>query len=138
MKEAIDLIETVERTGKVYAYAENYCYMPAPKKIRELYRQGVLGDFEYGEGEYMHNCESIWDDITRGLPEHWRNNMHACYYCTHSIGPLIHISGMRPVKVTDLKCPSTQEWQEWVQKQVLSVWKSSLLKTVRFSRASTV
>ncbi len=105
MKEAVELIEAVERTGKVYAYAENYCYMPAPKKIRELYRQGVLGEFEYAEGEYMHNCESIWDDITRGLPEHWRNNMHACYYCTHSIGPLIHISGMRPVKVTGFEVP---------------------------------
>ena len=105
MKEAVELIETVEETGKVYAYAENYCYMPAPKKMRQLYRDGVLGEFEYGEGEYMHNCESIWDDITRGLPEHWRNNMHACYYCTHSIGPLIHITGMRPVKVTGFEVP---------------------------------
>lgn len=100
MKEAVELIEAVERTGRVYAYAENYCYMGAPKKMRELYREGVLGEFEYGEGEYMHNCESIWHDITRGLPEHWRNNMHACYYCTHSIGPLIHITGLRPVKVS--------------------------------------
>lgn len=105
MKEAVELIETVERTGRVYAYAENYCYMPAPKKMKQLYESGVLGDFEYGEGEYMHNCESIWHDITRGLPEHWRNTMHACYYCTHSIGPLIHISGMRPVKVTGFEVP---------------------------------
>ena len=27
MAQAVELIETVERTGKVYAYAENYCYM---------------------------------------------------------------------------------------------------------------
>ena len=26
LKEAVDLIEAVERTGMVYAYAENYCY----------------------------------------------------------------------------------------------------------------
>ncbi len=105
MKEAVELIEAVERTGRTYAYAENYCYMPAPKKMRELYRDGVLGEFEYGEGEYMHNCESIWHDITRGVPEHWRNTMHACYYCTHSIGPLIHITGMRPVKVMGFEVP---------------------------------
>ncbi|MBR6941422.1 MAG: Gfo/Idh/MocA family oxidoreductase [Clostridia bacterium] len=30
MKEAVELIETVEETGKIYAYGENYCYMPAP------------------------------------------------------------------------------------------------------------
>lgn len=32
MKEAVELVEAVERTGKVYAYAENYAYMPAPKR----------------------------------------------------------------------------------------------------------
>ncbi|MBQ8016298.1 MAG: GNAT family N-acetyltransferase, partial [Clostridia bacterium] len=105
MKEAVELIETVERTGKKYFYAENYCYMGAPRKMRELYREGELGEFEYGEGEYLHNCESIWHMITFGDPNHWRNNMHACYYCTHSIGPLIHITGLRPVKVTGFELP---------------------------------
>ena len=105
MKEAVELIEAVERTGKKYFYAENYCYMGAPKKMRELYREGELGEFEYGEGEYMHNCESIWHNITFGDPDHWRNLMHACYYCTHSIGPLIHITGLKPVKVTGFELP---------------------------------
>lgn len=31
--------------------------------------------------------------------------MSAFYYCTHSIGPLIHITGMRPVKVTGFEAP---------------------------------
>ena len=31
--------------------------------------------------------------------------MHACYYCTHSIGPLIHITGLKPVKVTGFELP---------------------------------
>ena len=105
MKEAVELIEAVERTGKKYFYAENYCYMGAPRKMKELYREGKLGEFEYGEGEYLHNCESIWHMITFGDPNHWRNNMHACYYCTHSIGPLIHITGLRPVKVTGFELP---------------------------------
>ncbi len=99
MKEAVELIECVEQTGKIYAYGENYCYMPAPYEMRRLYREGVLGEFEYGEGEYMHNCEPIWPGITYGDPDHWRNNMYANFYCTHSIGPLIHITGLRPVSV---------------------------------------
>ncbi len=105
MKEAVELIEAVERTGKKYFYAENYCYMGAPKKMRELYRNGELGEFEYGEGEYMHNCEDGWHMLTFGDPDHWRNTMHACYYCTHSIGPLIHITGLKPVKVTGFELP---------------------------------
>lgn len=105
MKEAVELVEAVERTGKVYAYAENYAYMPAPKKMRELYRDGVLGSFEYGEGEYMHNCESGWHFYSFADPKHWRNTMSAFYYCTHSIGPLIHITGLRPVKVAGFEAP---------------------------------
>ena len=105
MAEAVALVEAVERTGMIYAYGENYCYMPAPRKIRELFRAGKLGKFEYGEGEYMHNCEPDWDCLTFADPNHWRNTMSAFYYCTHSLGPLIHITGLRPVKVSGFEAP---------------------------------
>ncbi len=100
MAEAVELIECVEQTGKKYFYAENYCYMNGPYEMRRKYLNGDLGEFEYGEGEYMHNCELCWEDITYGDPGHWRNNMSAFYYCTHSASPLLHITGMRPVSVT--------------------------------------
>ncbi|MBQ8409810.1 MAG: Gfo/Idh/MocA family oxidoreductase [Clostridia bacterium] len=100
MKEAVELIEAVEETGKIYAYGENYCYMPGPYEMRKLYREGKIGEFEYGEGEYVHNCEPIWHSITYGDPEHWRNHMYATFYCTHSLGPIVHITGLRPVRVT--------------------------------------
>lgn len=100
MKEAVELIETVEETGCIYAYGENYCYMPAPYEMKKLYKEDKIGEFEYGECEYVHNCESIWHSITYGVEEHWRNNMYSTFYCTHSIGPIIHMTGLRPVKVT--------------------------------------
>ena len=53
----------------------------------------------------MHNCESIWAPCTFCEPDHWRNTMSAFYYCTHSLGPLIHITGLRPVKVTGFEAP---------------------------------
>ena len=108
LKEAVELIETVEETGKIYAYGENYCFMSAPYEMRKLYRQGLIGEFEYGEGEYVHNCEPIWPEITYGEPDHWRNNMYATFYCTHSIGPMIHITGLHPVKVTGFEGPKTE------------------------------
>ena len=100
MKEAVELIECVERTGKIYNYGENYCFMPAPYEMRKLYREGKIGEFEYGEGEYVHNCESIWPNIAYGDENHWRNCTFSTFYCTHSFGPIIHITGLRPVKVT--------------------------------------
>lgn len=103
MKEAVELIEAVEETGKIYAYGENYCFMPAPYEMKKLYRAGKIGEFEYGEGEYIHNCESIWPSITYGEPDHWRNWVYATFYCTHSLGPIIHITGLRPVSVIGLE-----------------------------------
>lgn len=108
LKEAVELIETIEETGLIYAYGENYCYMPAPYEMRRLYKEGKLGEFEYGEGEYIHNCESIWPSITYGQEDHWRNNMFATFYCTHSLGPLIHITGLRPVSVIGLEGTKTE------------------------------
>jgi len=100
MKEAVELIETVEETGMIYAYGENYCYMPAPYEMKKLYKQDKIGEFEYGECEYIHNCEPIWPSITYGERDHWRNNMYSTFYCTHSLGPIIHATGLRPVSVT--------------------------------------
>lgn len=40
LKEAVELIEAVEETGMTYCYGENYCYMPAPKAMKKLYREG--------------------------------------------------------------------------------------------------
>ena len=99
MKEAVELIDTVEETGMTYAYGENYCYMPAPYEMRKLYRAGKIGEFEYGECEYIHNTEPMAPATTYGDRNHWRNNMYSTFYCTHSIGPLIHITGLRPISV---------------------------------------
>jgi predicted dehydrogenase len=67
--------------------------------MRRLYREGKIGEFEYGECEYVHNCEPIWPSITYGERDHWRNNMYSTFYCTHSLGPIIHMTGLRPVSV---------------------------------------
>lgn len=108
MKEAVELIETAEETGMIYAYGENYCYMPATYEMKRLYKLNKIGEFEYGECEYIHNCEPIWADITYGNKNHWRNNMYSTFYCTHSLGPLIHATSLRPVKVTGFESTMTE------------------------------
>jgi len=99
MAQAVELIEAVEETGLVYSYAENYCYMRHTFEMWRRYKTGEIGEAVYGEGEYIHDCTAIWPSITYGERDHWRNRMHANYYCTHSLGPLIAITGLRPVKV---------------------------------------
>lgn len=108
MKEAVELIEAVEETGKIYAYGENYCYMPAPYEMKKLYAEGKIGELEYAQCEYIHNCEPIWHAITYGDKNHWRNNVCSTFYCTHSIGPIIHASGLRPVCVIGMEGSKTE------------------------------
>ena len=100
MAQAVELIEAVERSGKVYAYAENYCYMDHTFEMRRRYERGDVGDVMYAEGEYIHDCAGIWPGITYGEKDHWRNRMYPTFYCTHSIGPILTITGRRPVRVT--------------------------------------
>ena len=108
MKEAVELIETIEESGLVYAYGENYCYMPGPYEMKKLYKEGKVGEIEYAECEYVHNCQSIWPSIAYGDKNHWRNNMYSTFYCTHSLGPIIHITGLRPVSVIGVEMPPNE------------------------------
>lgn len=105
MAQAVELIEAVEESGKVYAYAENYCYMDNTFEMWRRVKNGDIGEVTYAEGEYVHDCSSIWPSITYGDPMHWRNRMHANFYCTHSIGPMLTISGLRPVQVVGFELP---------------------------------
>lgn len=108
MKQAVELIETVEDTGKIYAYGENYCYMSAPYEMKRLYNLNKIGELEYAECEYIHNTEPIWPSITYGDKNHWRNNMYSTFYCTHSLGPIIHATGLRPMKVIGFEGTKTE------------------------------
>ena len=108
MAEAVALIEAVEESGKVYAYAENYCYMQRTFEMWRRCAEGDIGEVTYAEGEYVHDCSSIWPQITYGEPDHWRNTVHAFFYCTHSIGPMFTISGLRPVEVTGFAMPGNR------------------------------
>lgn len=105
MAEAVALIECIERTGQKYCFAENYCFLAAPYEMKKRFDAGQFGTFEYGEGEYMHNCEPIWPKLAHGDPQHWRNIISAFFYCTHSVGPLLHISGQRPKRVSGFEMP---------------------------------
>ncbi|MCR5263209.1 MAG: Gfo/Idh/MocA family oxidoreductase [Clostridiales bacterium] len=112
MAQAVDLIDAVEESGKVYAYAENYCYMQHCFEMWKRYKRGDIGEVMYAEGEYVHNCASIWPQITYGERDHWRNNMFATFYCTHSLGPMLSITNTRPVRVVGFETKPLEKMRE--------------------------
>jgi len=105
LAQAVELIETVEETGLVYAYAENYCYMQHSFEMQKRYQAGDIGEVMYAEGEYIHDGTVEWLGLTYCDENHWRNRTYATFYCTHSLGPLMTITGLRPKSVVGFEVP---------------------------------
>ena len=112
MAQAVELIETVEKTGKIYAYAENYCYMDTTFEMWRRYKNGDIGEIHYADCNYIHDCTPIWAGITYGERDHWRNQLYPTFYCTHSLGPIMTITGRRPVRVVGFENPPIEQFYE--------------------------
>ncbi len=98
--EAVELVETVEQSGRPYLFGENFCYLAFVREMRRLYERGDLGELTYAEGEYVHFTRDVAHLlIDVEMPHHWRTWIQPTFYCTHSIGPLLRITGLRPVAV---------------------------------------
>lgn len=103
--EGVALVEAVERSGRTYLFAENYPYTLPNLEMQRLYRRGAVGEFVYGECEYLHPASAdFWNGISRGV-DHWRNWLPSTYYSTHAIAPLMFITGTGPVKVNAFSMP---------------------------------
>ncbi len=100
MAECVRLVRAVERTGMKYMLGENYPYMSVNIEMKKLYEIGSRGRVLYSHGEYIHpsNVEST-NQFTQG-EFHWRGWTPRTYYLSHSLGPLMFITGSAPVTVT--------------------------------------
>ena len=87
-----------------FMLAENCCYWAHILSWRELWRQGLLGDFLYAEAEYIHDTRHLLRSED-GSPT-WRASMPAIHYCTHSLGPLLKVTGQRCVAASGMKVSS--------------------------------
>ena len=107
--EGVALVEAVEKSGKVYNLLENYPFTKDNMYVRKLWQDGFFGDLLYGEYDYLHEGRSLAFTYIDGQPvqpgwtcHNWRSWQSPHYYCTHSLGPVMQITGTRPVKVTAL------------------------------------
>lgn len=100
LAECVALCETVERTGCKYMLAENYPYMAGHMEMANLCQSGVLGRVLYAEAEYNHTGDRKELERLTPSPKHWRAYMPRTYYLTHTLGPLMAITGQMPVQVS--------------------------------------
>lgn len=114
LAEGVRLVEAVEQSGKVYNLAENYPFTATNMYLARRWREGLFGDLMYAEYEYVHECRSLCYTYIDGVPvrpghtvHNWRTWINYHYYCTHSLGPIMVITGTRPTRVTALPAEQT-------------------------------
>ncbi len=106
MAEGVALVRAAEKSKAIYMLAENYPYMLFNQEMRRVYRGGTLGKALFSEGEYNHPM-SPTDDTDYYISlcpdsKHWRYGLSRTYYVTHSLAPLMYITGAMPKRVRAL------------------------------------
>jgi predicted dehydrogenase len=91
------IVEAVRRTGQTYMLAENCIYWHFVSQWKEMVEAGKLGEIFYAEAEYLHPIPSLVYDRATGEKK-WRFTRAPLHYCTHSLGPLLDITGDRVVR----------------------------------------
>ena len=103
MAEGVALVRAAERSRAIYMLSENYPFMKFNREMHRICRGGTLGKVLFAEGEYNHPMDPYGHKDLKALRPyrtHWRNCLPRTYYVTHSLAPLMHITGATPVRVT--------------------------------------
>lgn len=103
LDDARALVQAQQASSSVYMLAENYRYFDEVELLKRMYDADRFGRLYYCEGEYIHDCQGLWFDDD-GSPT-WRAQGLAGVYGTHSLGPLLYISGDRVAQVSALAVP---------------------------------
>ncbi|MGB1717318.1 MAG: Gfo/Idh/MocA family protein, partial [Candidatus Latescibacterota bacterium] len=94
LEQCRQLYEAVKAHPKqTFMLAENCCYWHFILEWKKMWQIGQLGDLIHGEAEYVHDVRSLMSD-EQGRPT-WRTALPPIHYLTHSLGPLLWISGAR-------------------------------------------
>ena len=112
MAEGVALVRAAEKSKAVYMLAENYPYMKFNQEMRRVYQSGQLGKCLFAEGEYNHPTDPNDTKTVKNLrpyERHWRNYLPRTYYITHSLAPLMHITGASPIRVTAMPVFAPEE-----------------------------
>jgi predicted dehydrogenase len=106
MDDARALVAAARESDAIYMMAENYRYQDEVELLKRLNDDGRFGDPYFLEGEYLHDCKDLWFDDDGILT--WRGKGQLGVYCTHSLGPILYITGDRVKSVSALAVPGGQ------------------------------
>lgn len=113
--EAWAVVNTAKRTGRKFMLAEDYIWMGWAVNMKQKAAEGAFGEIVYAEGDYTHDCRDLMLVSESGFvpyrerqkhPEarkSWRaTDLPPLFYCSHTLGPLLHIMDDRVVSAVGL------------------------------------
>lgn len=99
VEEGHALVEAIERTGRLYMTAENYCYRRDVQAFAKLIQSGVLGRIVYARGTYAHDDRRFVPEWREQRVRTWFEEFEQPRYITHALGPLLYATGDRVVTI---------------------------------------
>lgn len=131
------ILEAVKAHPKQkFMLAENCCYWGYILEWKQMWEQGLLGEFMYAEAEYVHNIRSLLRNPD-GTPA-WRASRPPIVYCTHSLGPVLKVTGERITSVCCLHTGSKLEPDLKHLDMMVAICQTSSGGVIKLLRAQAV
>lgn len=99
-EEARRLVEAEENSPASYSFAENYVVHPHVRVIGKAIDSGEVGRVSLVEADYLHGMSPDMVAALIGDSAHWRGRIAATAYCTHTVSPVLALTGAWPREVT--------------------------------------
>jgi predicted dehydrogenase len=113
--EARKVVSLVQKSGLKYMLAEQCIWMGFALTLRRMAEEGKFGEITYAEGDYTHDCRGLMLEVNgKWIPyaerdkhpearKTWRaTNLPPITYCSHTLGPILKITGARAVSALGL------------------------------------
>ncbi|WP_280402127.1 Gfo/Idh/MocA family protein [Nocardia carnea] len=106
-EQARALLDAERRSAATYSFAENYVFHPHTRLIGHIVGSGEIGRVTLIEADYLHGMSPDGVSALIGDPGHWRGRIAPTAYCTHTLSPVIALTGELPVEVTAFPIDAT-------------------------------
>ncbi len=117
--------------------AETSYYYPAVVYARKKFLNGDMGQFIYGEGEYLHDMShGFVDAYAANGGDAWKANASfpPMLYSTHSISTILSVTGAHAVSVTCLGLQDTVA--DGIFDEKISLWQNNQSNQIALFRNS--
>jgi predicted dehydrogenase len=150
--EARAIVRLAEKTGLKYMLTEDYIFMGWVQAWERLIQEGKLGEIVFAEGEYTHDCRDIffmdragayvpYRDRKKheGLQLSWRATaLPPLKYCSHTLGPLLHLMDDRCVTASGLHTGCRTVPQSGAVDVAVGIFKTKKGNVVRLTNGFSI